>query len=336
MNVYEIQGGFGLDALRLAERPDPTAGRGQVVVKIRAVSLNYRDLMVVKGVYNPKMPLPRIPCSDGVGVVVEVGEGVDRVKVGDRVAGTFFQGWVEGPATEEKTRPALGGGIDGVLAEFVAFDQEGLVPVPEHLNDAEAASLPCAGLTAWNALFESGALKPGETVLTLGTGGVSIFALQFARMAGARVIVTSSSDAKIERARQLGASETINYRAEPEWHEPVRRLTGGEGVDHVVELGGAGTMGRSLRSLRTGGTISLIGVLSGGGDFNPLPILMKNARVQGIYVGSRRMFEAMNRAIAQHQLCPIVDRVFPFAEAPQAFAYMESQSHFGKVAIRLD
>ncbi len=335
MKVYEIQGGFGLDALTLAERPDPEPRPGQVVVKVRAVTLNYRDLLVTKGLYNPKMPLPRIPCSDGVGVVVAAGDGVSQVKVGDRVAGAFFQDWVEGPPTESKTRTALGGGLDGMLAELVALDQNGVVSVPEHLNDAEAASLPCAALTAWNALFETGSIKPGETVLTLGTGGVSVFALQFARMAGARVIVTSSSDAKIERVRQLGASETINYKADPDWQETARKLTDGVGIDHVIEVGGAGTLGKSLRAVRMGGTISMIGVLSGG-EVNPTPILMKSARVQGIYVGSRLMFEAMNRAVALHQLSPVIDRVFPFAEAREAFHYMESQSHFGKIAIRLD
>jgi NADPH:quinone reductase-like Zn-dependent oxidoreductase len=335
MKVYEIQGGFGLENLKLAERPDPAAGPGQVVVRMRAVTLNYRDLLVAKGLYNPRMPLPRIPCSDGVGVVAEVGPGVARVKAGDRVAGTFFQGWVEGPPTEAKTRPALGGGVDGVLAELVALPEDGVVPVPEHLNDAEAASLPCAGLTAWNALFEGDPIRPGETVLTLGTGGVSIFALQFARAAGARVIVTSSSDAKLERARSLGAHETINYKADPDWHKAALELTGGVGVDRVIELGGAGTLERSLKAVRMGGVVSLIGVLSQG-DFSIFPILMKAARIQGIYVGSRLMFEAMNRAVALHQLRPIVDRVFPFAEAKEAFALMEGQSHFGKVAIRFD
>lgn len=335
MKVYEIQGGFGLENLKLAERPDPKAGPGEVVVKMRAVTLNYRDLLVAKGQYNPKMPLPRIPCSDGVGVVVEAGEGVSRVKVGDRVAGTFFQGWVEGPPTEAKTRPGLGGGVDGMLAEFAALPEDGVVAVPEHLNDAEAASLPCAGLTAWNALFESSAIKPGDTVLTLGTGGVSIFAVQFAKTAGARVIVTSSSDAKLERARSLGAHETINYRAHPDWHAVALDLTGGDGVDHVVELGGAGTVERSLKAVKMGGTLSMIGVLSSG-DFSIFPILMKSARMQGIYVGSRLMFENMNRAVALHQLTPVVDRVLPFAEAGQAFELMESQSHFGKIAIRFD
>jgi NADPH:quinone reductase-like Zn-dependent oxidoreductase len=336
MKVFAIQGGFGLDMLTPADRPDPKPGPGQVVLKMRAVTLNYRDLLVAKGLYNPKMPLPRIPCSDGVGIVAEVGEGVTRVKVGDRVAGTFFQGWVEGPPSEAKTRSALGGGVDGMLAEYVALDQEGVVHVPEHLDDAQAASLPCAGLTAWNALFESGSLKPGETVLTLGTGGVSIFALQFAAAAGARVIITSSSDDKLGRARELGAAETINYRADLDWQEPARKLTGGVGVDHVVELGGAGTLDRSLRAVRMGGTISLIGVLAGLGEFNPMPILMKTARVQGIYVGSRLMFEAMNRAVALHQIRPVVDRVFPFAESKQALAYMEGQGHFGKIAIGFD
>jgi NADPH:quinone reductase-like Zn-dependent oxidoreductase len=335
MKAWEIRE-FGIDALALAERPEPRPGPGEVLLKMRAASLNYRDLMVVKGAYNPRLRMPLVPLSDGVGEVVEVGEGVTRVKGGDRVAGAFFQGWADGELTEDKARTALGGAVDGVLAEYVILHQEGVVPIPEHLSEEAAATLPCAAVTAWNALITQGGLRPGETVLIQGTGGVSLFALQFARLAGARVIATSSSDEKLERARELGADEGINYRTTPDWDERARELTGGRGVDHVVEVGGAGTLGKSLRAVRMGGRISMIGVLSGGGEVNPVPILMKSIRVQGIYVGSRAMFEAMNGAMALHHLRPVMDRVFPFSEARDALRYMESAAHFGKICLRFD
>lgn len=335
MKVYEIQNSFGLDSLNIAERPDASPSYGQVLIKIRAVSLNYRDLMVVKGLYNPNIPLPLIPFSDGAGEVVAVGEGVTRVKVGDRVAGIFFQNWIAGKLTAAKTNSALGGAIDGMLAEYVVLHEDGLVHVPAHLTDAEAAALPCAAVTAWNALFHSGNLKAGETVLVQGTGGVSIFALQFAKIAGARVIATSSSDEKLEKVKQLGASEIINYKQTPKWGKNARELTDSEGVDLVVEVGGSGTLNESLRAVRIGGQISLIGVLSGGsGEISTVSMLMKSVRVQGIYVGSREMFEAMNQAITLHQIKPIVDRVFPFSEAREALKYMESGSHFGKICIQ--
>jgi NADPH:quinone reductase-like Zn-dependent oxidoreductase len=335
MKVYEIRDRFGLDALKLVERPQPQPGPNEVLLKIRAASLNYRDLLVVKGLYNPKMPLPRVPVSDAVGEVVGAGAGVTRVEPGERVAGLFMQKWLCGPVTDAAARSALGGAIDGLLAEYAVLHEDGVIPVPEHLTDEEAATLPCAALTAWNALFEEGRVKPGDSVLVQGTGGVSLFALQFARLGGARVFATSSSDAKLERARGLGASDGINYKTTPEWGDAVRKLTGGAGIDQVVEVGGAGTLPQSLRAVRTGGTISLIGVLSGAGQVNPTPVLMKNVRVQGIFVGSRDMFEAMNRAIARHKLRPVVDRVFPFAEAVEALRYMESGAHFGKIVIRV-
>ena len=335
MKAFEIQNKFGLDSLTLAERPDPKPSYGQVLIKLRSLSLNYRDLMVVKGLYNPKLPLPLIPFSDGVGEVVAVGEGVTRVKSGDRVAGIFFQKWLAGELTAEKAESALGGAIEGMLAEYVVLHEDGVVRVPEHLTDEEAASLPCAAVTAWNALFTSGGLKAGDTVLIQGTGGVSIFALQFALLAGARVIATSSSDEKLERVLQLGASDGINYKQTPDWSKKVRELTAGDGVDYVVEVGGAGTLTESLRAVRYGGQISLIGVLTGGSaEINTASILMKNVKVQGIYVGSREMFEAMNSAIALHKLHPVCDRVFPFHEAPKALKYMETGSHFGKICIR--
>ncbi len=335
MKVYEIQGGFGLDALRLAERPQPRPGPGEVLVKVRAVSLNYRDLLVVKGVYNPKLNLPRIPVSDAAGEVVEAGSGVSRVKVGQRVAGLFMPRWLEGELNDAKARSALGGSVDGLLAEYAVLSEESVVGVPDHLSDEEAATLPCAAVTAWHGLVTAGVVQPGDSVLIQGTGGVSLFALQFGRLAGARVIATSSSDEKLARVKALGASDGINYRTTPEWGESVRQLTGGRGVDHVVEVGGAGTLAQSLRAVRTGGHIALIGVLSGYGQFNPLPILMKGVRISGIYVGSRDMFEAMNRAIALHNLHPVVDRVFPFDHAVDAFRYLESAAHFGKIVIRL-
>jgi NADPH:quinone reductase-like Zn-dependent oxidoreductase len=334
MRAFEIRE-FGLDSLHLTERPKPEPGPGQVLVRMRAASLNYRDLMVVKGVYNPKLKRPLVPLSDGSGEVIAVGTGVTRVRTGDRVAGTFFQDWVDGDLTEEKARTALGGGMDGILADYVLFRETGVVHVPEHLTDEEAATLPCAAVTAWNALVTQGGVHPGDTVLIQGTGGVSLFALQFALLSGARVIATSSSDEKLARVRELGAPDGVNYRAAPDWDERVRELTGGKGVDHVVEVGGAGTLGRSLRAVRMGGRISLIGVLAGGdAEVNPLPALMKSIRIQGIYVGSRTMFEAMNQAISLHRLRPVVDRVFPFAEAREALRYMESGAHFGKICLR--
>ncbi len=335
MHVVELRNSFGLESLAVAERPEPKPGYGQVLLRMKAFSLNYRDLMMVKGLYNPKLKLPFVPLSDGVGEVVALGEGVTRVKIGTRVAGVFMPQWVDGELTEAKAKRTLGGGVEGVLAEFVVLDAEGVTPVPAHLTDEEAATLPCAAVTAWNALVNEGKVKAGDTVLVQGTGGVSLFALQFAKMLGARVLATSSSDAKLERVRSLGASDGINYKTTPDWEEKVRALTG-TGVDHIVEVGGAGTLGKSLRAVRTGGHISLIGVLAGtGSQVNPMPVLMKSVRVQGIFVGSRAMFEAMNRAIALQQMRPIVDRVFPFRELAQALAYLESGAHFGKVCLKV-
>lgn len=333
MKAFQIQGGFGLDALKLVEREAPSAGPGEVVVRLRAASLNYRDLLVVRGQYNPRMPLPRVPLSDGAGEVVEVGAGVSEWKVGDRVAGCFFQDWAGGPLTDRAAKSALGGAIDGVAAELVAFRSEGLVRVPGHLSWQEGATLPCAALTAWHALIEGG-LRPGQSVLTLGTGGVSLFAVQFAKLAGARVIVTSGQDDKLARALELGADAGINYRSQPEWDRRVRELTGGEGVDQVVELGGAGTLPLSMRAVRTGGRINLIGVLSGAaGEVNPLPAVMRGLTMQGIYVGCRTMFEAMNRALELHQVHPVIDRSFAWQDLPAALSYMESAQHLGKIVL---
>jgi hypothetical protein len=333
MKVYEIREAGGIDSVRLAERPDPTPGHGEVLIQMRAASLNYRDLAVARGAYGRGVPSPVIPLSDGAGEVVGTGPGVTRVAVGDRVAGIFMQSWLAGPMYEDHSRTALGGAIDGMLAEYAVLNQDGVVKIPGHLSYEEGASLPCAAVTAWNSLISTGGLTAGETVLTLGTGGVSMFALQFAKITGARVIATSSSDAKLERLREMGASECINYKTTPNWEKTVRALTG-QGVDHVVEVGGAGTLEKSMRAVRVGGTIGLIGVLSGAeGEINPRTLLMRNIRLQGIYVGSRAMFEAMNRAISLHGIKPAVDRVFPFAEATEAYRYLESGAHFGKVVI---
>lgn len=335
MKAVQLQSGFGVDNIHFADLPEPKPGAGEVVVRMRAFSLNYRDLLLVKGQYNPKLKLPITLLSDGVGEVVAVGDGGMRFKVGDRVAGAFAQRWIGGQINDEKAKSALCGPLDGVLAEYRSFNEDGLVAVPAHLSDEEAATLPCAGVTAWNALVTSGGVKAGDVVLTQGTGGVSLFATQFARLLGARVIVTSSSDEKLARARDLGASDGINYKTSIAWEEKARELTGGVGVDHVVELGGAGTFAKSLRAVRTGGTISLIGVLAGtAGEINPVGVLMKSVRVQGIYVGSREMFEAMNRAVAFHQMKPVVDRVFQAVEIQDALRHMERASHFGKICLR--
>jgi NADPH:quinone reductase-like Zn-dependent oxidoreductase len=313
-----------------------------VLIKIHAVSLNYRDLMMVKGFYNPKMALPRVPCSDGAGEVAAIGEGVNRVRVGDRVCGIFMQRWLEGPLTAEKSKAALGGDVDGMLAEYVLLDQDGVVCFPEYLSYEEAATLPCAGVTAWNALHHAGepasAALPGETVVIQGTGGVSIFALQFAKLLGARVIGTSSSDEKLTRAYGLGLNAGCNYKEHPEWSRWISDVTGGQGADRIIEVGGAGTFGQSLRAARVGGTIAQIGVLSGATTSEPLaltPILHKQLRVQGIYVGSRVMFEEMDTAIATERLRPVIDRVFGFDQVREAFQHMQSASHFGKIVIRM-
>jgi NADPH:quinone reductase-like Zn-dependent oxidoreductase len=336
MKAYRIHEMKGIDGLRLDDLPRPEPGPGEVRIKVRAVSLNYRDLLVINGLYSKSLPLPLIPCSDGAGEVDAVGPGVSTLKPGDRVAGCFFaDGWIDGPPRESAGKTALGGAVDGMLVEERVLPAAGVVPIPAHLTFEEASTLPCAALTAWHALIDSGGLKPGQSVLVQGTGGVSLFALQFSRMAGARVIATSSHDEKLQRVKDLGAGDGINYKATPEWGKAVLGLTGGLGVDHVVEVGGAGTLGQSLKAVKVGGHVAMIGVLTGPGEAGVTPILMKNVRVQGIYVGSRAMFEDMNRAISLHKLRPVVDRVFSFAEARDAYAHLASGGHFGKVVIRL-
>ncbi len=334
MKVFEIRNGFGFENLVAAERPRPEPGHGEVLLEMKAASLNFRDILTVKGRYYPRQPLPLIPCSDGVGEVTAVGEGVGRVQPGDRVATLFCQRWRSGAPDKTKLRSTLGGPLDGTLAQYMVLSEDGVVKVPEHLSDVEAATLPCAALTAWSALVTLGNVGAGDTVLVQGTGGVSLFALLFARALGARVIVTSSSDTKLETARKLGSWREINYLENPAWGKAVKELTGGIGVDHVVEVGGAGTLQQSLKAIRVGGQISLIGVLAGNSiELNILPILMYNVRIQGILVGSREGFETMNRGIAQHEIHPIVDRVFPFDEAREALVYMAGGRHLGKVCI---
>ena len=333
---------FGIENLQPRELPIPEVQPGTVLVKVHAVSLNYRDLMMVRGLYNPKMHLPRIPCSDGAGEVVAVGPGVDRVVLGDRVCGIFMQQWLDGHLTEEKSKLALGGDADGMLAEYVLLSQEGVTRFPSHLTYEEASTLPCAAVTAWNALHIAGdpanPITAGSTVVIQGTGGVSIFALQFAKHFGATVLGTSSSDEKLARAGTLGLDSGLNYNQDPEWARWIMDSTNGIGADRVIEVGGAGTLGQSLRALRPGGTVSQIGVLSGVASAEPFPfalILHKQLRIQGIYVGSRAIFEQMNVEIEQSRLKPVIDRVFEFDQSPRAFEHMQHAAHFGKIVIRV-
>lgn len=326
---------FGLDGLLQADLPTPSPGPGEVLVRVHAVSLNYRDLLIVKGLYNPRIPLPLIPCSDAAGEVVETGAGVTRWKAGDRVSTVFHQHWIEGPLTAAKLKSALGGDLPGVLAEYLVLSEQGLVASPEHLSDEEAATLPCAAVTAWNALA-AGAIRPGQTVLIQGTGGVSLFALQLARLSGARVLGTSSSDEKLARARELGLEEGVNYSSYPEWSRWALDQTGGEGVDLVVEVGGADTLQHSLRAARIGGTVAVIGVLSGAEQTLSIPaILHRQIRLQGIYVGSRLDQEALSRAVSQADLHPVVDKALTFDDLPKALETMEKGAHFGKIVMKV-
>jgi NADPH:quinone reductase-like Zn-dependent oxidoreductase len=333
MRVWQISS-FGIDSLEFVERPTPKPGPGEVLVGVRAISLNYRDLMIVKGLYNPRLGLPRVPCSDGAGEVVAVGAGVTKWKAGDRVAAIFMQNWFEGALTPAKARGALGGDIDGILADYVILKEAGLVRIPEHLSFQEASTLPCAAVTAWNALI-AGNLLPGATVLIQGTGGVSTFALQLARMRGARVLGISSSDNKLKRAFSLGLDAGLNYLENPDWERWAMEETGGEGVDLVIEVGGVGTLPRSLKAIRHSGVIAQVGVLSGRSDPAPFPIasiLHKQAHIQGIYVGSRKDFEDLNKAIALTSLRPVGEN-FPWSQAREALTRMEEGSHFGKLVL---
>jgi NADPH:quinone reductase-like Zn-dependent oxidoreductase len=331
MRAWQVSA-FGLDSLEFVERPTPAPGPGEVLLSVRAVSLNRRDLMVAKGLYNPKLKLPRIPCSDAAGEVVAVGAGVTAWKPGDRVMGIFMQNWLEGPLTKSKARGALGGDIDGVLADYVLLREEGLVAIPGHLSFQQAATLPCAAVTAWNALI-SGEIKPGSTVLIQGTGGVSIFALQFARLKGARVLGISSSDEKLERASAMGLDAGLNYRQNPDWDTWAQDQTGGDGVDLVVEVGGLGTLTRSLKAIRMGGTITQIGVLDSRAEALPLGLILhKWARIHGIYVGSRKDIVEMNQTISQAEVRPVCEE-FDWSQTREVFERMEEGSHFGKMVL---
>jgi NADPH:quinone reductase-like Zn-dependent oxidoreductase len=337
MKVYVVEkGATSLDGLRPAERPEPKPGPREVLIRVRATSLNYRDQMVVTGNYFGG-PVTRdlIPLSDGAGEVAGVGPGVTRFKTGDRVIGTFFQSWISGPMTER--HPALGSPLDGTLAEYIVLHEDGVVPKPNTLSFEQAATLPCAAVTAWNALMVSGKpVKPGDTVLCLGTGGVSMAGLLFAKAAGARVIVTSSSDDKIQRVCAMGASDGVNYKRYPEWQNQVLELTGGRGVDHILENGGAGSLNKSFEAVCFGGKVALIGFLAGRqGDINPAILMMKSGVMIGIGVGSRAMFEDMNRAIEVDKIKPVVDRVFPFDKAADAFRCQASGDFIGKVVITI-
>lgn len=336
MKSWQITEFTGPSGLRSVELPDPEPGLGEVLVKMRAVSLNYRDLGATRRERPGNLPPPFTVCSDGAGEIVGVGDGVSKWKAGDKVMPAFFQEWAAGPVSREVMRSALGGPLPGVLSEYARVREGGLVRMPGTLSFEEAATLPCAAVTAWHALIGHGKLRAGQTVLTLGTGGVSLFALQIAKMHGARVIITSSSDEKLARATRLGADETINYKTTPDWERRVFELTNKAGVDHVIELGGAGTLQKSLEAVGYGGRVSLIGVLTGfEGLVNPWPVIARSVTLHGIYVGSRSMFEDMTRAVVQNGLKPVIDRVFEFGDAPAAFEHMAAGKHFGKIVVRV-
>lgn len=334
MQAIELQAPGGVENLRLVERPMPEPGRQEMIIKVRATALNYRDVEIARGSYHTAFALPLIPLSDGVGEVVAIGAEVTRFKVGDRVCGTFWQRWVGGGFAMAEPSYQRGGPIDGLLSAFARLDEQAAVLAPPHLSDVEAATLPCAAVTAWHALFTEGQLKPGETVLSLGTGGVSLFAVQFAAAAGARVIVTSSSDDKLTRAKALGAHDGINYRNNPDWATAVLTLTGGRGADHIIEVGGPQGFEQSLKAAARGAQINVIGYLGGSeGAINPLDIFRRQVRARGIPVGSRESFEAMNRALLVKGLRPVLDRVFPWLEAAEAYRHLEHGSPFGKVVL---
>jgi NADPH:quinone reductase-like Zn-dependent oxidoreductase len=338
MRAYQLpKGGAGIEALARVERPDPPKpAHRQVLVRVRACSLNFRDLGIVRGSYRMPVRDNVIPLSDGAGEVLEVGPGVTRFKAGDRVAGNFFQRWPGGEPAPDAHASALGGSIDGMLAEYALLEEDGVVKIPAHLSLEEGATLPCAAVTVWHAMVEHAKLKAGDTVLLQGTGGVSIFGLQFAHAMGIAAIITSSSDEKLQRAKALGAAHGINYKTNPDWDKAAVQFTGGRGVDHVVEVGGAATLTRSFGAIRVGGKITLIGGLSGGAsELNPGLIFARRANVQGISVGSTQMFSAMNRAIEVSAIKPVIDKVFGFDEAQAAYRHMASGAHFGKIVIRV-
>jgi NADPH:quinone reductase-like Zn-dependent oxidoreductase len=337
MRVFQIEGDWGFDNLRLSERPEPKAGPGQVVIAMRMASLNSRDLIVPERGYGRATgELPLIPVSDAVGEVIEVGDGVTRVRVGDRVCPTYFQNWAGGNATPERLASALGGPLDGVMADRVCLSEDGVVRLPDYLTDAEAATLPCAALTAWSAVVTHGQTRAGDRLLVQGTGGVALFALAFAKLQGAHVTVISSSDDKLERVRALGADETINYRETEDWARASRAITADRGgFDNIIELGGAKTLPQSLRAVRPGGTLSMIGVLSGLNIEASLgPIVARQVRLQGVTVGHRDGFEAMLKAMAQHEVHPVLGESFAFEQLKDAMDHLRQGGHFGKTLIR--
>ena len=335
MRVFQIQDDWGFENLKMGTRPEPKPGPGQVLLRMKASSVNFRDLVVPERGYGSFTgTLPQIPLSDGFGEVVEVGAGVTRVAVGDRVCPMFFQNWVAGEPDLARLTSSLGGPIDGTMAELMCLSEQGVAKVPAYLTDEQAACLPCAALTAWTALAVCSTTRPGDRVLVQGSGGVALFALQFAKVMGAHVTVISSSDVKIERLRAMGADATINYREVPEWSKPARELTGGRGFDHIVELGGEKTLPQSLRCIRPGGVLSMIGVLSGSALTAPLgQIVTRQVRLQGVTVGNRDGFEAMVRMLEQHRIEPVIDRVFGFGELKEAMSYLKSGAQFGKICI---
>ncbi len=335
MRAYRFAA-FGLEHLKLEEVPAPRPGPGEIVLDVKSVSLNYRDLLVIKGLYNPRLRLPAVPLSDGAGVISAVGPGVTRVRVGDRVMSHFVSGWIDGPFKQEYLGTTLGTPAAGLAAEQVVLPAEAVVPVPAGYDFEQAATLPIAALTAWSALQTVGRVQPGQAILTLGTGGVSIFAVQFAKALGARVIITSRGDAKLDRARALGADHTINYARTPDWEQAVLEYTGGVGVDLTVETTGPGTLDRSLKATRAGGIVALLGALTGRqGPVTTGLILMKRLRIEGIMVDSRAAFEAMNRFLEARRIAPVIDRRYRFEQLPDALRCMEAGEHFGKIVAAL-
>ena len=337
MRALKVEAPWGIDAIQVVEAPDPTPGPGEVLVRMRTVSLNYRDMLMVAGMYGraPSGASAITPFSDGCGIVEAVGPGVTRMQPGDRVATLFFQRWISGPPNLDKLSSSLGSPIPGAGRELAVFSQEGLSKVPDFLTDQQVATLPCAALTAWRALFEDGDLRPGDTVVLQGSGGVSVFGLQFAHAAGLRTLITSSSDEKLERARRLGADHLVNYRQTPEWSGPVRDVTGGVGADLIIEVGGGGTIEQSMKAIRIGGHVAIVGVVAGlGGPFNTATLIGNSARVQGLSVGSRDMFEAMCRFMELERIEPVVDKVFPWTEVKAAFGAMQAGEHFGKIVLQ--
>ncbi|GIX40345.1 MAG: NADPH:quinone oxidoreductase [Leptospiraceae bacterium] len=335
-NVKWIFDQFGFENLKIVESDIPEIQDDEILLEMKAASLNFRDLLMIKGNYNPKLRMPIVPCSDGVGIVIKKGKKVHHLQEGDRVIPIFAQGWYDGPPFRSMFRKTLGGPLDGTLQKYMIVPANDVVKSPEHLTDEEAATLPCAGLTAWSALVELGRVKPAEKVLALGTGGVSIFALQFAKMMGAETIITSSSEEKLNRAKQLGADYGINYKTNPDWEKEVLKISQMMGVDHIIEVGGVGTLEKSIKSVKPGGNIYLIGVLAGKqAPVDLTPVLMQNIKIQGVVVGHKRALEEMIRAISYFKLKPVVDKVFLFEQAKDAFEYMHKGSHFGKVCIKI-